>query len=862
MPPQKTRTVTVKQGKAREYLLENFHSYDGRQQCLNGHVLLMYVNDKQSAVSKIKPQPTVLTGPESRPSTSTACEEPSSQSEAESLKTSLQMTVVRRRGEPLTPGEMKLKQRLAFVSLSSKIQKQKLQKRNRELIKTLKTLPYKFRCVNQKVRRLQLQVQTARKKISAAKKDPEHRKMAMEIQRARARERRMEEKIKNMNIEMKAKQRENADFVTQLQSDQLTLKEEMEAALSVKQKEVSSKRDKKTYSSRIRLLVFDMVMRQVPTSEVPGFLQKVCQRFDFKLSSGVPQRSTIEQMVRELGIISDLQCAEVAMAEENITLGFNSTTQEDVHINAVLFTTTASDCRVIAVDQLPGCTADDYHQHVCDTIDCLAATYADFHRADYQECRKTIISHISNTMTDGDAVNHAAVRLISRSWGKTLNELNCHLHPLDSIASACRRALKSLEKKRGLLFGVDCIAARVVLRMNKMCFRDGEGDPEGFTTFLDAHGLPRGVLPRYRGNRLHILFHICGTFIQNYDLFHKFLTTGVVSCGGLQASILEDFTNPTAVAEFCILGLFGKLLTGPLMTKFYTSAEQQIDYMDAVSVVKELLTSLGESAKNPMQILDRRTDFFGDSIDADQYFEALEVLCSREETVRDMIVACLDAIIAVLSRQYSKHFAMDLTEDQEQQFRTETQSAKLHNMDAEAMMGLYSAAKDHAPSATLCYLSSKMRAKKNGVVPLLDAVDADKREHVMAWAVGRARKKRQASHRKVEDIREELSQQAALQKQALADLPQLFPDLEEKSLSDLSDVLFAVAIGRDICHCWYDTASSEYVLYNGKMEELVQEDRYIVAYWTQKETYEDAVDYIMSRFELSVDVVCGDLLLS
>ena len=33
-----------------------------------------------------------------------------------------------------------------------------------------------------------------------------------------------------------------------------------------------------------------------------------------------------------------------------------------------------------------------------------------------------------------------------------------------------------------------------------------KGDPKGFVTILDEHGLPRGLIPRYRGNRLHILF--------------------------------------------------------------------------------------------------------------------------------------------------------------------------------------------------------------------------------------------------------------------------------------------------------------------------------------------------------------------
>ena len=72
----------------------------------------------------------------------------------------------------------------------------------------------------------------------------------------------------------------------------------------------------------------------------------------------------------------------------------------------------------------------------------------DFHRVPYQNCRHEIINNISNTLTDRVAVNHAAIQKINETWDKSLNELNCHLHPLDTIASSCRAALKALETEK------------------------------------------------------------------------------------------------------------------------------------------------------------------------------------------------------------------------------------------------------------------------------------------------------------------------------------------------------------------------------------------------------------------------------
>ena len=78
-------------------------------------------------------------------------------------------------------------------------------------------------------------------------------------------------------------------------------------------------------------------------------------------------------MARKLGAIAELQTARVVLASNNVTLGFDVTTHEEIHINSIHFTTTDT-CVAAAVDDLPGGTAEDYAQHICDTIDSLCET--------------------------------------------------------------------------------------------------------------------------------------------------------------------------------------------------------------------------------------------------------------------------------------------------------------------------------------------------------------------------------------------------------------------------------------------------------------------------------------------------------
>ena len=61
-----------------------------------------------------------------------------------------------------------------------------------------------------------------------------------------------------------------------------------------------------------------------------------------------------------------------------------------------------------------------------------------------------------------------------------------------------------------------------------------------------------------------------------------------------------------------------------------------------------------------------------------------------------MLMVCMSAIMDVINRQYEHYFNLDVTE----QLKIETQSARPHNIDAEEMVGMFSAAKQRAPNST------------------------------------------------------------------------------------------------------------------------------------------------------------------
>lgn len=801
----------------------------------------------------------------------------------------------------VTPRKAKMCKRLEFVAKMRSSEKRKYAKRLKALksqldVERLAKIKYLHQDIKRKKHSMRLkdaQIALLKKQLKEAKCRTCHcdnaetgsalvklRRSHERLKKARSRKRQSHGDKDFVSVEdhwkLKRELSRKDEVISSLEN-RLLEQEEIVEQLTRKDEKKLTKKDEKTYSLDTRMKVYDCIVNQVPTKSIPLVIESDARRTGEKLTS-VPQRSIVDQMVRELDVIADLKAAEFVMKKPNLTLGFDATTQEGTHINSIHITS-IEECEVLDIAELAGGTADDYHDHVTHSVDNLASVYADFHQEEYGYARSTMIKNISNTMTDRVSVNHAAIRKVNETWGKTLNELNCHLHPLDTIASTCRSALKSLESTRGHLFGKDCMAGNLVLQINKFRYKDGKGDPKGFKTFLAKKKLPQSLIPRYRGNRLHIIFHICGILYQYYDSFLEFFTTGSVSCGGLQSSIREDFQNPTAILEIQVLGLLGKLLTGPWMQIFYKSMDSEISHLDGIRTIKDVVARLKLASADPQAILDRTEDFFGRTLSADDItLEKLVVFRGSdcEEEFKDNVKACLAAVIAVLERQYKRYFDMELTPA----LGEETASARLHNIDAEGIIGMYGTEKEKSKNARIDFLRAKMRAKKNRVVPYLDSLSKPTRERIVNWAVRRARVKRKDSRRKQVEIRMELMKRATSKNQKKAekerkelekklrsvDVSQIgttFPHLNEVTKADLEELLSGAIVGKKILHTWYDDNNGSKTVFCGKVEKQKKRkgvEYFTIAYWKENGSYdEDAEDSLLTKYELGADLIAGDL---
>lgn len=80
-------------------------------------------------------------------------------------------------------------------------------------------------------------------------------------------------------------------------------------------------------------------------------------------------------------------------------------------------------------------------------------------------------------------------------------------------------------------------------------------------------------------------------------------------------------------------------------------------------------------------------------------------------------------------------------------------------------MGMYSALKDKAPNATLCFISCKIRAQKNKVLDYPDGLTSEKREKLIKVAIKNATKQRQRRKENCAEIQEEVIKRLAAKQQ-------------------------------------------------------------------------------------------------
>ena len=497
------------------------------------------------------------------------------------------------------------------------------------------------------------------------------------------------------------------------------------------------------YNTKMRMCVYYALAHETPVEHVGDVIQFICKTLTGKYLEATPCKSTIANMAREMGLLSDMQGGSLLATTPNICMGMDATSLGGDHINGIYIAVpkesdsnmpseTKRTYHTMSVSHLPGGRTADYIKHTQQTLTDSAKTYSNWQETDLSRIEKNMKKNITCTITDKVAVNHCVLEELKEMINPTIMELNCNVHPLDSLASKARATLKESDV-RGKVYGRESPAVNVITALSKIRYKQGKGDPAAFKSFSRKEGIKMKLFPRYVGNRIHILFHLAGIYIILIDKLLHFLKNFCSPLGGLTSAILQDLENADIKTNLRCLGLFGKILTSPWMALTYSEEESNLALSNKFQTC---ISNLEHIEREPLYIVDiirMRTDVFDQPIVSD--FTNLDLLTpptpEADSLFKETIKSLAEAFIKVLKRQLGPKYLQEPTDSE----IFITKAAPTHNMQAERIMAMTDAQHRRAPNATMHFIDAKVKVQSNHTMPWLNSLSATQQNSADTYAL-------------------------------------------------------------------------------------------------------------------------------
>ena len=176
-------------------------------------------------------------------------------------------------------------------------------------------------------------------------------------------------------------------------------------------------------------------------------------------------------------------------------------------------------------------------------VDDLSIAWSAYNQLSKTDVKGLILGHIESTLTDRVSANQTTIECLKRQLEISLLQLDCQVHPLDSVSSTCLEALKGLQSNSSISSSAkdDCRGAIVVHNIAKLRYK-GNGDPAGFKLCCKQNKWRMDLFPRYVGNRFHVLFHSAGLIFVHREkllVYLKIKSTAATFVRNTTATDLE-----------------------------------------------------------------------------------------------------------------------------------------------------------------------------------------------------------------------------------------------------------------------------------------------------------------------------------
>ena len=131
---------------------------------------------------------------------------------------------------------------------------------------------------------------------------------------------------------------------------------------------INTKKDNKTYSSDVRKTIYSLSNAQVAVNRLEDVIRTVCKNMANREIGPLPDSGTCAKIIREMGALARLQCAEILKDEQHTTLMYDGTTKKKFHYGEVQFACSSTKVLTAGMQLMASGTAESYSKAILDTI--------------------------------------------------------------------------------------------------------------------------------------------------------------------------------------------------------------------------------------------------------------------------------------------------------------------------------------------------------------------------------------------------------------------------------------------------------------------------------------------------------------
>ena len=273
------------------------------------------------------------------------------------------------------------------------------------------------------------------------------------------------QEISQLKSSLKSEIAEHNNLKRYSQNIELTLKDAISKESESRTDGKITIKTGKSYTPDIRKMVYQQLTCDVPVKNCGHIISAFFSIFLKKELNSVPSPASCAQMAYELGVITTIQLMEHMLNNSAICLSWDATTVDGAHINEIHLTVNKTECLSLDVRHIAGGKTADYVSHIVSALTEAADLYARYVAKPQQEIFSELKARISCTLTDRAAVNACVTRQLCEELDSQLLQLNCNIHPLDSVARRAKQQLARLDESwdiKGSCFGTDGCATNLI----------------------------------------------------------------------------------------------------------------------------------------------------------------------------------------------------------------------------------------------------------------------------------------------------------------------------------------------------------------------------------------------------------------